>query len=422
MRLCLCEDLAVGGLEPLTLTRPAFDLLCGVSSLAVKQRRFFGDPPTGLVVRPALADLCRQQRPGTPVNDPSWPRGDLLAVVNGRWLPPPRAAFDGVGPCVGLVGDEVAYAVVGPDRLRSVTPEAVEECLAGCRATLPRRPAGGRLFRRLWEIVAHNGDAVRDDCPDGAAPAGAPPTPALVGPTGRLRLDPTARVDPLVVADTTDGPVVIGPGAVVAAFTRLEGPCVVGAGTHVLGGKVRAGTTLGPGCRVGGEVEASVVQGHSNKYHDGFLGHAYVGEWVNLGAGTSNSDLRNDYGEVRVMVEGRLVSTGMRKVGCFVGDHTKSGLGTLLNTGASVGVFCSLLPGGLLPRHVPSFAVCEGGRLSDRADPEALLATAREVMARRGVPLSAAHEALYRGLYAVGAADLRRAVRDAEARALRRSA
>ena len=110
------------------------------------------------------------------------------------------------------------------------------------------------------------------------------------------------------------------------------------------GGKIRAGTTLGPDCRIGGEVEASIVQGHSNKYHDGFLGHAYVGEWVNLGAGTQNSDLRNDYGEVTVTVNGRLVRTGQTKVGCFLGDHTKTGLGTLLNTGTSVGVFCNLLP------------------------------------------------------------------------------
>src|SRR5207244_9081729 len=100
-------------------------------------------------------------------------------------------------------------------------------------------------------------------------------------------------------------------------FSRLEGPCVIGAGTHVLGAKIRSGTTLGPQCRIGGEVEASIVHGYSNKAHDGFLGHSYVGEWVNLGAGTCNSDLRNDYGEVTVTVRGQPVRTGLAKVGCF---------------------------------------------------------------------------------------------------------
>src|SRR5205823_12729762 len=172
-------------------------------------------------------------------------------------------------------------------------------------------------------------------------------------------------------------------------------PCWVGPGTHVLGAKVRAGTSLGPGCRVGGEVEASIVHGHSNKYHDGFLGHSYVGEWVNLGAGTSNSDLRNDYGEVTVVVNGRRVPTGSPKVGCFLGDHAKTGLGTLLNTGTNAGVFCNLLPSGrLLPKYVPSFASWWNGRLEDCADFDALLRTAAEVMRRRGCELTDAHETL----------------------------
>src|SRR5207248_75825 len=179
---------------------------------------------------------------------------------------------------------------------------------------------------------------------------------AEVVPATLLLLSPTARRDPMVVADTSRGPVVINREAVVTAFSRLEGPCYVGPQTHVLGAKVRAGTTLGPNCRVGGEVEASILHGHSNKYHDGFLGHSYVGEWVNLGAGTHNSDLRNDYGEVTVMVNGRLVPTGLTKVGCFLGDHSKTGLGTLLNTGSNVGIFCNVLPWGLAPKYVPSFA------------------------------------------------------------------
>jgi hypothetical protein len=144
-------------------------------------------------------------------------------------------------------------------------------------------------------------------------------------------------------------------------------------------------------------VEASILQGFSNKYHDGFLGHAYVGSWVNFGAGTHNSDLRNDYGEVRVTVNGRLVGTGRNKVGCFIGDHTKAGLGALLNTGANVGAFTNLLPtGGFLPRHVPSFMGLRDGELVDNADLPRLLRTAGEVMRRRGRELTDAHGKVYR--------------------------
>ena len=120
----------------------------------------------------------------------------------------------------------------------------------------------------------------------------------------------------MVVADTTHGPVSIGPDAVVQAFTRLEGPCAVGAGSIIQAGtRIRGGTTIGPQCRIGGEIECSILLGHVNKYHDGFLGHSYLGEWVNLAAGTHTSDLRCDYQPVSAIVNGAQVPTGRTKVG-----------------------------------------------------------------------------------------------------------
>jgi hypothetical protein len=362
MRVCLFEDRGALDLEPLTLTRPVFDLLCGLTPLAAKQSRFCPPGPRGVLVRPYLADLQQLASPALPVNDPGWLRGAPTVLVNGRWLPPSGSLLDTV-----TAADLAAPCTVG----------------------------------------------------DTTAEAGRPGL-AVVGPRARLAIHPTARVDPLVVADTTRGPVVVEAEAVVTAFTRLEGPCCVGPRTQVHGAKIRAGTTLGPDCRVGGEVEASILHGHSNKYHDGFLGHAYVGSWVNLGAGTQNSDLRNDYGEVTVTVNGRRVPTGLTKVGCFLGDHVKSGLGTLLNTGTNVGAFCNLLPGGLLPRYIPSFASWWDQALADRADLPALLRTAAEVMRRRNVAFTEAHAALYRTLFEQTAGRRRQAVREAEMKALRR--
>ena len=132
-----------------------------------------------------------------------------------------------------------------------------------------------------------------------------------------------------------------------------------------MGAKVRGGT-IGPKCRIGGEVEASIVQGYANKYHDGFLGHSYIGAWVNLAAGTQTSDLRNDYGTIKVTVAGQRVSTGQTKVGSFIGDHSKTGLGALLNTGSVIGAFCNVLPSGsLLPQEVPSFCQVYFGQIRE---------------------------------------------------------
>ncbi|MFQ3592429.1 MAG: hypothetical protein SNJ82_04460, partial [Gemmataceae bacterium] len=121
----------------------------------------------------------------------------------------------------------------------------------------------------------------------------------------------------------------------------------------------------------------------------------------NLGAGTSNSDLRNDYGPVRVMVNGQLTDTGRTKVGCFLGDHVKTAIGCLINTGTNVGPFAGLLPSGsLLPRYVPAFCNVVEGRLVENTEIESLIATARIMMSRRGRALSSAQEQLYRDLYA----------------------
>lgn len=249
------------------------------------------------------------------------------------------------------------------------------------------------------------------------------PTLVVAGPLGNLWIAPSARIEPMVVADTTLGPVVIDEDAVITAFSRLEGPCYIGPKSQIYGAKIRAGTSIGPQCRVGGEVEASILHGYSNKYHDGFLGHSYVGEWGNLGAGTHNSDLRNDYGEVTVTVAGVPVPTGMSKVGCFLGDHTKTGLGTLFNTGTSVGAFCNLLPAGrFAPKYVPSFTSWWNGSLREAFTLEQLLTTAEIAMNRRGITLTDAHKALYAWLLDETQEERRRAMRESEQRQLRKSA
>ncbi|OAI45119.1 hypothetical protein AYO44_13090 [Planctomycetaceae bacterium SCGC AG-212-F19] len=425
MRVCLFEDAGARNLEPLSLMRPVFKLICGQTTLAAKQWRYFAPCEVGALVRPHLADLYRLLRPRTVVNDLSWLRSEPAILINGRWLPPADVALDISGPAVALVDDQVAYAILGPDRLADCDADTIDDCLESWKATLPARPAGGHMIDYLWDLLEHNAAQITADCRhhSKACVRKGPLPLSLVGPADRLWIDPTAMLDPLVVADTTNGPVVIDAQAVVHAFSRLEGPCYIGPQSHVVGGKIRAGTSIGPNCRVGGEVEGSIIHGYSNKYHDGFLGHSYVGEWVNLGAGTQTSDLRNDYGEVKVVVNGALVPTGSKKVGSFIGDHTKVGLGTLLNTGSNIGVFCNLLPSGTyLPKHVPSFASWWNGALVDRCDLRQEEQTAGLVMRRRGWAYSDIHAELVRYLHQETAAERRRTISHAEQRRLRRSA
>jgi UDP-N-acetylglucosamine diphosphorylase/glucosamine-1-phosphate N-acetyltransferase len=430
MHACLFEDRGALGLAPLSLTRPVFDLLCGTSTLAEQQFRTCPRAELGVLVRPELVDCVRIDRPNVAINDRRWLRSGPLALINGRWLPPlPHRPIPTEQPCVGIVGGSVAFAFVTPELLPAEPIGGFDDCLERLKKTLPPVPAGGVVVNHLWELIHANTarlcaefdcrTAAEEDDTVGWRPAGC----AVVGPADKLVVDPLAQVDPMVVFDTTRGPITVEGNAVVTAFSRIEGPCHIGAGTHVLGAKIRPGTTLGPCCRIGGEIECSIVQGFTNKYHEGFLGHSYVGAWVNLGAGSQVSDLRNDYGEVMVPIGGVATATGESKVGGLIGDHAKIGIGSLLNTGTIIGAFGQALPAGrLLPKYVPPFCSTAFDRIVEQTELDSLLTTSATVMARRGRALTPAHENLYRTMFAATAPERRRALRDVQRQRLRKVA
>ncbi|MEF8788185.1 MAG: hypothetical protein V5A84_03870 [Planctomycetota bacterium] len=156
------------------------------------------------------------------------------------------------------------------------------------------------------------------------------------------------------VFHTDGGPVVLEDGVEVSDFSYLEGPVYVGAGSRVIErSSVKELTCIGHTCKIGGEVEERTMESYSNKQHHGFLGHAYLGSWVNLGAGTSNSDLKNTYGEIRVQHRGRKIDTGMQFLGCIMGDYVKSAINTSIFTGKIIGTNSMLY--GFVGRNVPSF-------------------------------------------------------------------
>ena len=410
MRLCLVEDHAVAGLEPLTLTRPAHTLMLGATTLGEKIAQYFGVGPgparRGTILRTSLASTMVEADPHTVVNDEDWLARDSVLVVRSRWVPP-NGVLDLTqdAPRIGLCEGIPAFALVDAADAAQLRPNLVDSWFD----QLLSRPrwdcvdVEGDWIRRPWDLVAKNNDHLVRDF-ERAASFGLSnrhlSSTAIVGPVDRLKIHDSARIDPYVVLDTTNGPITIGSNVWLQPFTRVEGPAFIGSNTQLFRANIRGGVTIGPSCRIGGEVEASIVHGFSNKYHEGFLGHAYVGEWVNLGAITSNSDLRNDYGEVAVPLQGEPIPTGQAKVGCFIGDHTRTGMGSMLNTGTSIGVMCNVLPAGpLLPKHIPSFSAVLYGRIAPGFPLDQMFQTARVVKSRRGKVFSPIEEDLYRLLY-----------------------
>jgi UDP-N-acetylglucosamine diphosphorylase/glucosamine-1-phosphate N-acetyltransferase len=219
--------------------------------------------------------------------------------------------------------------------------------------------------------------------------AATPPLPAGAWVLGRhpVVVGDGVVIEPGVVFDTSGGPVWLDAGSQVKAFSRIAGPLYLGRGSTILGGTLEQ-SSIGPVCRIRGEFAESVCLGWVNKAHDGHIGHAYLGAWVNLGAETTNSDLKNNYSTVRLWGPDGEADTGEIKVGCFLGDHVKTGIGLLLNTGTVVGAGSNLFGAAMPPRYVPPFSWGTGGDLSAyRVD--RFLQVAERAMGRRKVALGA---------------------------------
>jgi UDP-N-acetylglucosamine diphosphorylase/glucosamine-1-phosphate N-acetyltransferase len=204
-----------------------------------------------------------------------------------------------------------------------------------------------------------------------------------------------AGVEPGVVLDTRHGVIVLEQRVYVRSGARLEGPLYVGPGSELLGGPV-GGCAIGPRCRVRGEVSSSVFLGYANKAHDGFLGHSVVGRWVNLGAGTTTSNLKNTYGQVRLELGAERVETGRQFLGSLVGDHAKTAIGTLLPTGAVIGVGANVFGRPNAPKYLPPFS---WGLDGQRTTEEGFLTVARRVMPRRQVEVSEAVAAMLAAIH-----------------------
>jgi UDP-N-acetylglucosamine diphosphorylase/glucosamine-1-phosphate N-acetyltransferase len=216
---------------------------------------------------------------------------------------------------------------------------------------------------------------------------------------GEVYAHPTATIGLGVILDATDGPIVIGRGARIMPNAVIMGPVVIGNDSIVkASAKIYEGTTIGPVCKVGGEIENAIFQGYANKQHDGYVGHSFIGEWCNLGADTNTSDLKNDYSNVRVQIEGEEIDTGSMFVGLLLGDHSKCAINTQFNTGTVVGVSSNIFDAGFPPKWIPSFSWGGAQGFVDYRFEKAMQ-VAEIVTGRRNIVQSEAERTLLRELY-----------------------
>lgn len=352
-----------GNWGPMTEVRAVFDLRTGAWTAKQRIEHTFQRNADVLIVPKTLENIVKTEHPGTSVNTlPD--QFEQFTVVLGRTADPAASV-------------ELSRA-------------ALQHCLTTGDFSAAT-PTGVSLLARPWDIFAHLDGTLRSDLDAIDLPAwdGRTDHVAIQGDKKAVKIAPYAKVHAMVVFNTELGPVVVDEGAIVGSFAVIAGPCYIGPRTIVAPhAHLRSFTSIGPDCVVAGEVSWSILHGRSNKSHAGYLGHSLVGQWVNLGADTNVSNLKNTYGSVRVQLSADAApqDTGHIKLGPIIGDFVRTGIGSRLMTGSCIGTGSMVAVSGLAPKFVDRLRfVTDSG--DERYDVKRFLATARTAMERRGCAL-----------------------------------
>jgi len=406
--ICIFEDSGYSGLLPLVYTRPVYQLRCGILSLEEKILHQYPGASVSLFCRDYLKDVLAEKDASTnPHKINTLDTGaEGYLFVNGRLLECEPIPLEGPEE-IGLSGNTLVYARLGKGRLRElVAGDFLENKALKKLEGLPKREVSPTLVNYFWDIIKHNKEETRKDWQRVGAGL---PRPcrgingrvyegvSLLNP-GNIFTGSGSRIKPGCVLDAEDGPIFVAEEVLIQPNTTIVGPAYVGKGAIVRPStRLREGSSVGEYCKVGGEISNSILHSYSNKQHDGFLGDSYIGSWVNLGAGTTNSNLKNTYGNVRVQFGDRMIDSGETFLGAAIGDHTKVGINSSLSAGGIVGFSGNVIGRYPVPRFVPSFSWCAEGIQTYHLDNA--LEVARRTTSRRGKTLSGAEEALFQRIH-----------------------
>lgn len=390
------EDNSLKYFNPLTLTRPIYDLRVGILSLSEKWLQAFDQDtqPCGLQ-RSNLKDLFPQPSPIESGKNSYW--------INPRVFPNETLIEEIIGLPIDyrLINDETLIAAnLSADHHNSWITNGLEV------SDLKEKKYTGPIEKldKVWEIFKYNGrEIVRDleriknlKLVDKSAYQNVTffdKHPIYVGKGVVL--------EPGVILYANDGPIYIGKGARIMANSVVRGPSAICRDSVIkMGARIDKETTIGPVCKVGGEISNVVFHSYSNKSHDGFTGNSVFGQWCNLGADTNTSNLKNNYSTVRIQdwETGETIDTGEQFLGTIMGDHSKTGINAMLNTGTICGVCCNLFSTGYQPKYVPSFSWVGQDNVAPYHFEKAVEAM-EKMMQRRDVELSPAYKQLMRTIF-----------------------
>lgn len=371
MNLILFDDPdARGNLLPLTFTRPVAQIRVGILTVAEKWERYFSVKPS--FSTPAYLSKKFQKKTTADnlwINAAVCPDGQLVVAIKNL---KPGDALHKKSKLIAVRTDDDEL----PEVMAGTVAEYADEIV---------------LIDQPWKIFQHNGNQIRADY---QLITSNRHSASINDPHTRTYNKSNIFLEEGVVLhaailNAENGPIYLGKNSQVQEGAILRGPFALCDGSIInMGGKMRADTTVGPFCKIGGEVSNSVLFGYSNKAHDGFLGNSVLGEWCNLGADTNTSNLKNNYDNAKVWSYSKngFVDIGQPNCGLIMGDHSKSGINTMFNTGTVVGVSTNIFGAGYLQNFVPSFQ-WGGASGSVPYQFEKAMETAARMMARRSMVL-----------------------------------
>lgn len=344
MNIILFDDNVLReNLLPFTYTRPVAEIRCGILKISEKWQKH-----TGATISFLTPDYLSAKYPA------NWSTSVFL--VNGAVFPTPELVktIQEMPENSALLLEQTALAIHYKGDKNSI-----DELFKKCSITTYTKQV--QYLAQPWDIFVHNGNQIREDfalLTKGRTSAGVNDKNTIVYNEAQVFVEEGAKIRAAVI-NAEDGPVYIGKNAEIQEGALIKGPFAMCEGAVInMGGKMRGDSTIGPYSKVGGEVSNSVIFGYSNKAHDGFIGNTVIAEWCNLGADTNTSNLKNNYSNVKIwrMIDNTQIDTQRQFCGMLMGDHSKTGINTMLNTGTVVGVAANIFGGGFPDKNIPSYS------------------------------------------------------------------
>ena len=384
-RLYLYDDSIAREFQPFALTRPVSELRAGAEIIRLRWERVARTRSYGFISSAHLENFEEMDAPPAVHAEATIPPGSVIA--SSRFVASLGGSLDDISGAFACDGRVCAVRVRRSIDMQSLAGGTVSLDSLVEDGTDPV-PLAGRWLDHVWDLIGDLAPQLSDDIPlIGGALSGASIENATIVGRHPVYCETGVSIEPYVILDANDGPILIRRGVTIASFSRIVGPCYLGEDSHIVGDAIRA-CSIGNVCKVRGEIASSVMLGHSNKGHTGFVGSSYIGRWVNLGAGTTTSNLKNTYGSVQLWTPRGVEDTGLQFLGSLLGDHAKTGIGTMLTTGCVVGAGANIYGAGVTPKNIPAFAWgdCEPYA---RFESDKFVEVAERMMARRHVTLGA---------------------------------